>query len=152
MTAHKEQTTFWKCQDQKNLVVIVSRIIHVKVSWRLNVTNKFQDQRRLSIRLAKLSCFLGHPVLYVYPTYYRPVQTADRCHASRHLFAPAFMLSTITTQFYTVKTMYWHCQIFINVFWLDKHFQIISKKYWLFNNLKGRRHSREKTSFAFFPR
>ena len=43
LTAQKRQTTFWKFQDCENLAVIVSR---------LNVTNKFQDQRRLSSRLA----------------------------------------------------------------------------------------------------
>ena len=33
-------------------MIIVSRIIHVKVDRRLNVTNKFKYQRRLSSRLA----------------------------------------------------------------------------------------------------
>ena len=33
-------------------MIIVSRIIHVKVDRRLNVTNKFIYQRRLSSRLA----------------------------------------------------------------------------------------------------
>ena len=42
-------------------MIIVSRIIHVKVDRRLNVTNKFKYQRRLSSRLA-MSCFVGHPV------------------------------------------------------------------------------------------
>ena len=54
----KKQTTFWKCQD--HFVVIVSRIILLKVGWQLNVTNKFNVQRRLSIRLATVM-FRGTP-------------------------------------------------------------------------------------------
>ena len=45
-------------------VVIVSRIKHVKVGLRLNVTNNFQDQRRLSIVVLLVSCFVGHPELW----------------------------------------------------------------------------------------
>ena len=45
-------------------MVIVSRIKHVKVGLRLNVTNKFQDQRRLSIVVLLVSCFVGHPELW----------------------------------------------------------------------------------------
>ena len=33
-------------------MVIVSRIIHGKVGWRLNASNKSKDQRRLLNRLA----------------------------------------------------------------------------------------------------
>ena len=39
---------------------IVSRIIHVKVDRRLNVTNKFKYQRRLSSRLP-IVMFRGTP-------------------------------------------------------------------------------------------
>ena len=41
-------------------MIIVSRIIHVKVDRRLNVTNKFKYQRRLSSRLA-IVMFRGTP-------------------------------------------------------------------------------------------
>jgi len=41
-------------------VIIVSRIIHVQVDRRLNVTNKFKYQRRLSSRLA-IVMFRGTP-------------------------------------------------------------------------------------------
>ena len=41
-------------------MLIVSRIIHVKVNRRLNVTNKFIYQRRLSSRLA-IVMFRGTP-------------------------------------------------------------------------------------------
>ena len=47
-------------ENARNIVVIVSRIIHVKVGWRLNVTNKFQDQRRLSSLLGTVR-FRGTP-------------------------------------------------------------------------------------------
>ena len=42
---------------------IVSRIIHVKVDRRLNVTNKFKYQRRLSSRLP-IVMFRGTPCTY----------------------------------------------------------------------------------------
>jgi len=45
--------------------MIVSRIIHVKVDKRLNVTNKFKYQRRLSIRLA-IVMFRGTPCIWLY--------------------------------------------------------------------------------------
>ena len=41
-------------------MIIVLRIIHVKVDRRLNVTNKFKYQRRLSSRLA-IVMFRGTP-------------------------------------------------------------------------------------------
>ena len=41
-------------------MIIVSRIIHVKVDRRLNVTNKFKYHRRLSSRLA-IVMFRGTP-------------------------------------------------------------------------------------------
>ena len=41
-------------------MIIVSRIIHVQVDRRLNVTNKFKYQRRLSSRLA-IVMFRGTP-------------------------------------------------------------------------------------------
>ena len=41
-------------------MIIVSRIIHVKVDRRLNVTNKFKYRRRLSSRLA-IVMFRGTP-------------------------------------------------------------------------------------------
>ena len=41
-------------------MIIVSRIIHVKVDRRLNVTNKFKYQRRLSSRLS-IVMFRGTP-------------------------------------------------------------------------------------------
>ena len=41
-------------------MIVVSRIIHVKVDRRLNVTNKFKYQRRLSSRLA-IVMFRGTP-------------------------------------------------------------------------------------------
>ena len=41
-------------------MIIVLRIIHVKVDRRLNVTNKFKYQRRLSSRLA-IVIFRGTP-------------------------------------------------------------------------------------------
>jgi len=41
-------------------VIIVSRIIHVKVDRRINVTNKFKYQRRLSSRLP-IVMFRGTP-------------------------------------------------------------------------------------------
>ena len=41
-------------------MIIVSRIIHVKVDRRLNVTNKFKYQRRISSRLA-IVMFRGTP-------------------------------------------------------------------------------------------
>ena len=44
-------------------MIIVSRIIHVKVDRRLNVTNKFKYQRRLSSRLA-IVMFRGTPCIY----------------------------------------------------------------------------------------
>ena len=44
-------------------MIIVSRIIHVKVDRRLNVTNKFKYQRRLSSRLA-IVMFRGTPCMY----------------------------------------------------------------------------------------
>ena len=43
-------------------MIIVSIIIHVKVDRRLNVTNKFIYQRRLSSRLAIVMLIVGHPV------------------------------------------------------------------------------------------
>ena len=43
-------------------MLIVSRIIHVKVDRRLNVTNKFNYQRRLSSRLA-IVMFRGTPCI-----------------------------------------------------------------------------------------
>ena len=42
-------------------MIIVSTIIHVKVDRRLNVTNKFKYQRRLSSRLA-IVMFRGTPL------------------------------------------------------------------------------------------
>jgi len=44
-------------------VIFVSRIIHVKIDRRLNVTNKFIYQRRLSSRLA-IAMFRGTPCNY----------------------------------------------------------------------------------------
>ena len=44
-------------------MIIVSRIIHVKVDRRLNVTNKFKYQRRLSSRL-DIVMFRGTPCSY----------------------------------------------------------------------------------------
>jgi len=41
-------------------MVIALRIIHVKVGWRLNLTNKFQDKKRFSNRLATV-LFRGTP-------------------------------------------------------------------------------------------
>ena len=46
-------------------MIIVSRIIHVKVDRRLNVTNKFKYQRRLSSRLA-IVMFRGTPCTYIF--------------------------------------------------------------------------------------
>ena len=46
-------------------MIIVSRIIQVKVDRRLNVTNKFKYQRRLSSRLA-IVMFRGTPCIYIY--------------------------------------------------------------------------------------
>ena len=46
-----------------NYVIIVSRIIHVKVDRRLNVTNKFKYQRRLLSRLA-IVMFRGTPCMW----------------------------------------------------------------------------------------
>ena len=43
-------------------MIIVSRIIHVKVDRRLNVTNKFIYQRRLSSHLA-IVMFRGTPCM-----------------------------------------------------------------------------------------
>ena len=43
-------------------MIIVSRIIHVKVDRRLNVTNKFKYQRRLSSRLP-IVMFRGTPCI-----------------------------------------------------------------------------------------
>ena len=43
-------------------MIIVSRIIHVKVDRRLNVTNKFKYQRRLSSHLA-IVMFRGTPCI-----------------------------------------------------------------------------------------
>ena len=45
-------------------MIIVSRIIHVKVDRRLNVTNKFKYQRRLSRRLA-IVMFRGTPCMFI---------------------------------------------------------------------------------------
>ena len=45
-------------------MIIVSRIMHVKVDRRLNVTNKFKYQRRLSSRLA-IVMFRGTPCIKV---------------------------------------------------------------------------------------
>ena len=45
-------------------MIIVSRIIHVKVYKRLNVTNKFKYQRRLSSRLA-IVMFRGTPCILI---------------------------------------------------------------------------------------
>jgi len=47
-------------------VVIDSKVIHDKVGWRLNVNNKFQDLRRLSIRLATVM-FMGTPCIRTPP-------------------------------------------------------------------------------------
>ena len=44
-------------------MIIVSRIIHVKVDRRLNVTNKFKYQRRLSSGLA-IVMFRGTPCIF----------------------------------------------------------------------------------------
>ena len=60
LTVQTRQTIFWNWQE--NLVVIVSSIIHVKLGWRLNVTNKFKVLWRLSKVVMSLSCFMGHPV------------------------------------------------------------------------------------------
>ena len=46
-------------------MIIVLRIIHVKVDRRLNVTNKFKYQRRLSSRLA-IVMFCGTPCISKY--------------------------------------------------------------------------------------
>ena len=43
-------------------MIITARIIHVKVDRRLNVTNKFKYQRRLSSRLA-IVMFRGTPCI-----------------------------------------------------------------------------------------
>jgi hypothetical protein len=43
-------------------MIVVSRIIYVKVDRRLNVTNKFKYQRRLSSRLA-IVMFRGTPCI-----------------------------------------------------------------------------------------
>ena len=45
-------------------MIIVSRIIHVKVDRRLNVTNKFKYQKRLSSRLA-IVMFRGTPCIQI---------------------------------------------------------------------------------------
>ena len=45
-------------------MIVVSRIIHVKVDRRLNVTNKFKYQRRLSSRLP-IVMFRGTPCIKV---------------------------------------------------------------------------------------
>ena len=63
MKAQKTQTTFWKCMGLETCVIIVSRIIQVKVDRRLNVTNKFKYQRRLSSRLA-IVMFRGTPCMF----------------------------------------------------------------------------------------
>ena len=47
-------------------MIIVSRIIHVTVDRRLNVTNKFIYQRRLSSRLA-IVMFRGTPCMFQAP-------------------------------------------------------------------------------------
>ena len=44
-------------------MIIVSRIMHVKVDRRLNVTNKFKYQRRLSSRLP-IVMFRGTPCIF----------------------------------------------------------------------------------------
>ena len=48
-------------------MIIVSRIMHVKVDRRLNVTNKLKYQRRLSSRLA-IVMFRGTPCIYIVST------------------------------------------------------------------------------------
>ena len=45
-------------------MIVVSRIIYVKVDRRLNVTNKFKYQRRLSSRLA-IVMFRGTPCILI---------------------------------------------------------------------------------------
>ena len=47
-------------------MVIDSKVINDKVGWRLNVKNKFQDLRRLSIRLATVM-FMGTPCIRTPP-------------------------------------------------------------------------------------
>ena len=47
-------------------MVIDSKVINDKVGWGLNVKNKFQDLRRLSIRLATVM-FMGTPCIRTPP-------------------------------------------------------------------------------------
>ena len=54
-------------------MIIVSRIIHVKVDRRLNVTNKFKYQRRLSSRLP-IFMFRGKPCMYMIISMYAKEQ------------------------------------------------------------------------------
>jgi len=51
-TAQKRQTTFRKREE--NFVVVVLKIKHVQEGWQMNVTNIFEDQRRLLTRLSTL--------------------------------------------------------------------------------------------------
>jgi len=74
-------------------VVIVSRIIHVKVDRRLNVTNKFKYQRRLSNRLA-IVMFRGtpcsyHPDFKVLLYYYILIKVSCRSMPNAHVFLSA---------------------------------------------------------------
>ena len=46
-------------------MVIVSRLIHVKVGWQLNVTNKLKNQRWFSSRLATV-LFRWTPCIFLY--------------------------------------------------------------------------------------
>ena len=65
-------------------MIIVSRIIHVKVDRRLNVTNKFKYQRRLSIRLA-IVMFRGTPCIKIYICYIIQTKIKHLSHSSHGL-------------------------------------------------------------------
>ena len=64
-------------------MIIVSRIIHVKVDRRLNVTNKFKYQRRVSNRFP-IVMFRGTPCKYIH-MYVCCVATRIRKSNSRQL-------------------------------------------------------------------
>ena len=81
-------------------MIIVSRIIHVKVERKLNVTNKFKYQ---------ISCFVGHPVS-------SSITSISIFYSKKHLFCKRNFLQNQVRPFFNVK------MIFKNQFNLDFFF------------------------------
>ena len=79
-------------------MIVVSRIIHVKVDRRLNVTNKFKYQRRLLSRLA-IVMFRGTPCTYLLDTWEVILHLPSRNVENILISSCSFSFSEISTPF-----------------------------------------------------